>query len=122
MAEQLVKKEGLGYSRVYPKTFIDAIKDRQTGQSLEDILANFNCYFISYSGDAESTRLQIPLSMRRPGLWITYVTYDNIVEIEYYQSDDVNDEAWKEDTNWMKYLNKDNILGILDGILCWYEA
>jgi hypothetical protein len=109
MAEQLVKKEGQGYNRVYPKTFTDAVVDRATGQSLIDILANFNCYFLSYAGDDETTRLQVPSSLRRQGLWITYVPYNGTITVEYYSSNELDDDSWKSSKNWMKGSN--NLVG-----------
>jgi hypothetical protein len=109
MAEQLVKKEGQGYNRVYPKTFTDAVVDRATGQSLIDILANFNCYFLSYAGDDETTRLQVPSSLRRQGLWITYIPYNGTTTVEYYSSNVLDDDSWKSSKNWMNGSN--NLVG-----------
>lgn len=105
--QQLIKKSNeVGrYDNVFPKTFIDAIKDRETGVSLRDILSSFNMYFLTYMGSPEDTRLQLPKSLRRMGVWITYVTWDNTVHIEWYSSDDISDEIfrsslyWKEGTN-----------------------
>lgn len=105
--QQLIKKSNeVGrYDNVFPKTFIDAIKDRETGVSLEDILSSFNMYFLTYMGSSEDTRLQLPKSLRRMGVWITYVTWDNIIHIEWYSSNDISDETfrsslyWKEGTN-----------------------
>ena len=105
--QQLIKKSNeVGrYDNVFPKTFIDAIKDRETGVSLRDILSSFNMYFLTYMGSPEDTRLQLPKSLRRMGVWITYVTWDNTVHIEWYSSDDISDETfrsslyWKEGTN-----------------------
>lgn len=56
---QLIKKNKTsgGYDNVFPKTFIDAIKDSKTGQTLCDILNGFNMYFLSYVGSREQTRL-----------------------------------------------------------------
>jgi hypothetical protein len=105
MAEQLVKKEGQGYNRVYPKTFIDSITDRETGQNLTEILSNFNCYFLPYTGDDESTRLQVPALLRKAGLWITYIPAGKSIVVEYYSSNDISDDAWKSSKNWSKGSN-----------------
>ena len=49
MSNQLVKRNPVeGYKNVFPKTFIDAIKDRESGASLEEIIQGFNMYFLSY--------------------------------------------------------------------------
>ena len=101
---QLIKenKSQGGYSKVYPKTFIDAIKDRETGQTLSDILNGFNMYFLSYVGSKEQTRLQVPSILRRTGLWVTYVMFDKTIVVEWYASDDIGDDAFKKDSNWRK--------------------
>ena len=99
---QLIKKNKTlgGYNKVFPKTFIDAIKDKETGQTLSDILNGFNMYFLSYVGDRGETRLQVPSILRRTGLWVTYVMYDKTIVVEWYASDNMSDAAFKEDTNW----------------------
>lgn len=99
---QLIKKNKTsgGYNNVFPKTFIDAIKDRETGQTLSDILNGFNMYFLSYVGSKEQTRLQVPSFLRRTGLCITYVMYDKTIVFEYYVGDDISDTSFCLDSNW----------------------
>ena len=102
--QQLIKKnnqEGR-YKEIFPKTYTDAIVDRGTGMALTDILAGFNMYFLSYVGSMGDTRLQVPSYLRRTGLWITYVKYDDTVQIEWYDYCDTSDEAWKDSKNWRK--------------------
>lgn len=99
--QQLIKKnQGGSYSNIYPKTFIDAIKDKESGISLSDILNGFNMYFLSYTGSSESTRLLVNKLLRRQGLWITYVKYDKTVVTEWYAGEDISDTAWKNNSNW----------------------
>lgn len=101
MSNQLVKRDYLeGYRKVFPKTFIDAIKDRDSGMSLAEILQGFNMYFLSYNGNKALTRCSIPKSLRKEGLWITYVLYDHTVITEWYNSDNIEDEAFGSDDNW----------------------
>ena len=100
--QQLIKKnnqEGR-YNDIFPKTYIDAIRDKKTGMPLTDILSGFNMYFLSYVGSFKYTRLQVPELLRKTGLWITYVKYDKTVTTEWYAGDDVSDEAWGLDSNW----------------------
>ena len=100
--QQLIKKnnqEGR-YKDIFPKTFLDAVKDRQTGIALTDILSGFNMYFLSYVESPNDTRLQVPEFLRKTGLWITYVRYDKTIVTEWYASDDISDEAWGLDSNW----------------------
>lgn len=101
MNNQLVKRNPVeGYKNVFPKTFIDAIKDRESGASLEEILQGFNMYFLSYNGSKTLTRCRVPRSLRKEGLWITYVLYDHTVVTEWYNSDNIDDESWGRDSNW----------------------
>ena len=106
MSNQLVKRDYLeGYRKVFPKTFTDAIKDRDSGMSLAEILQGFNMYFLSYNGNKALTRCSVPLSLRKEGLWITYVLYDHTVITEWYNSDNIDDEAFGSDDNWRQSSN-----------------
>ena len=100
--QQLIKKnsqEGR-YEDIFPKTFIDAVEDRESGNNLTEILSGFNMYFLSYNGSRELTRLQVPMSIRKTGLWITYVLYDKTVVTEWYAGEAVDDNSWKNLSNW----------------------
>lgn len=100
MAEQLIKKTGEGYSNVMPKSWIEAITDKSTGESLTHILQGFNMYFLSYTGNTEQTRCQVPKILRKKGLWVTYVKYDGNVYTEWYNSNDIDDKSWGNSSNW----------------------
>lgn len=100
--QQLIKKniqEGR-YEDIFPKTFIDAVEDRESGNNLNEILSGFNMYFLSYIGSRELTRLQVPLSLRKTGLWITYVLYDKTVVTEWYAGEAIDDNSWRSSDNW----------------------
>lgn len=102
--QQLIKKSSnQGYQNIYPNTFIDAIIDKQSGKSLKDILNSFNMYFLSYDGNTEHTRLQVPKELRKKGLIITYINYNNIIITEYYNSDDLSNLEWSNSKNWENY-------------------
>ena len=108
--QQLIKKnQSGGYQDIYPKTFIDAIRDKESGISLSDILNGFNMYFLPYVGNPESTRLLVPKLLRRQGLWITYVKYDKTVVTEWYAGEDISDTAWKDSSNWR--IGNNNLVG-----------
>lgn len=110
MSNQLVKKNPAeGYQNVFPKTFIDAIKDKESGVSLQEILQGFNMYFISYNGSKALTRCKIPTVLRKEGLWITYVLYDHTVVTEWYNSDQIDDNSWGADDNWR--IASNNLVG-----------
>lgn len=100
--QQLIKKnsqEGR-YEDIFPKTFIDAVIDRNSQETLTDILSGFNMYYLPYTGSEKTTRLQVNKSLRKMGLWITYVRYDKTIINECYISDNIDDEAFGEDANW----------------------
>ena len=101
MSQQLVKKSANGrYDNVMPKSWIEAIKDRNTGQTLVEILQGFNMYFLPYNGNTPSTRCLVPITLRKKGLWITYVKYDGNVCTEWYAADRIDDTSWGDSSNW----------------------
>lgn len=100
--QQLIKKnsqEGR-YEDIFPKTFVDAVLDRESGVTLTDILAMFNMLFLSYNGSRSQTRLQVPSSLRREGLWVTYVLYDKTVVTEWYGAEAIDDTTFGDSANW----------------------
>ena len=102
MSQQLVKKGSDGrYSNVMPKSWIEAIKDKNTGQTLVEILQGFNMYFLSYNGNTSATRCLVPMILRKKGLWITYVKYDGNVYTEWYAADRIDDTSWGDSSNWI---------------------
>lgn len=101
MSQQLVKKGTNGkYENVMPKSWIEAIKDKNTGQTLVEILQGFNMYFLPYNGNTSSTRCLVPTILRKKGLWITYVKYDGNVYTEWYAADEIDDKSWGDSSNW----------------------
>lgn len=103
MSQQLVKKGTNGkHENVMPRSWIEAIKDKYTGQSLLEILQGFNMYFLSYTGGKEDTRLQVPMNLRKRGLWIVYENYDDEVIVEWYDKKSIEDEIWKLDSSWKR--------------------
>lgn len=101
MSQQLVKKGANGkHVNVMPKSWIEAIKDKNTGQTLVEILQGFNMYFLPYNGNTTSTRCLVPTMLRKKGLWITYVKYDGNVYTEWYAADEIDDKSWGDSSNW----------------------
>lgn len=101
MSQQLVKKGTNGkHENVMPKSWIEAIKDKNTGQTLVEVLQGFNMYFLSYNGNTSSTRCLVPTMLRKKGLWITYVKYDGNVYTEWYAADEIDDKSWGDYSNW----------------------
>lgn len=56
--------------------------------------------FLSYNGSRSQTRLQVPSSLRREGLWITYVLYDKTVVTEWYSAEAIDDTTFGDSANW----------------------
>ena len=101
MSQQLVKKSTNGkHENVMPRSWIEAIKDKNTGQTLVEILQGFNMYFLPYNGNTSSTRCLVPTILRKKGLWITYVKYDGNVYTEWYAADEIDDKSWGDSSNW----------------------
>lgn len=115
--EQLIKKTEKGHSNVMPKSWIDAIIDKSTGESLSSIIQKFNMYFLSFNYNTELTRCQVPKNLRRRGLWITYIKQDKKVYTEWYNSDNIEDDYWKNSSNWKSFAinaitEEDNVINI----------
>ena len=107
MSQQLVKKGTNGkHENVMPRSWIEAIKDKNTGQTLVEILQGFNMYFLPYNGNTTSTRCLVPTMLRKKGLWITYVKYNGNVYTEWYAADEIDDKSWGSDSNWAVGDNK----------------
>lgn len=82
------------------RSWIEDVVDKGTGQTLEEILQGFNMYFLSYTGNISTTRNLIPRILRKRGLWITYVKYDNNVYTEWYDANEIDDNSWGNSSNW----------------------
>lgn len=95
---QLFKKDGLDYKNIYPSNFTENITDMY-GNNLQVVLNGYNMYFVSYIKDKATTRKQVPMHLRREGLWITYVESRTVIT-EWYNSNDITDTAWGLDDNW----------------------
>lgn len=108
--QQLIKKDDSQgkYNNIYPITCTDAVIDKSSGKTLHDILLSYNMYFLSYTGNTATTRLQVPTSIRRRGLWITYIKYDDNVYTEWYNGKTTDDTSWQNDSNW-RVVNNLNI-------------
>lgn len=125
MAEQLIQKNcSTGeYQDINPNTTFDAITDLNTGRTLDEVLEDYNHLYLQFKDNSKAaTRLQVPVKYRRKGLWITYTSCQNNVVTEYYNSDDYSDKAWKDNCNWVSYLDKNKIDAVVKEYLTWYKA
>lgn len=83
---------------IFPITVTSAVFDKQ-GNSLEALLACNNFLFLPFKGSGEATRLTVPVLLRRKGLIISYINYNNEIVIEQYIGDSKADEAWSNNSN-----------------------
>lgn len=124
MKEQLIKKNcSTGeYSDIFPITTLDSVLS-ESGDSLIDILRVYNHLYVPcVNRNTRDTKLQVPVSLRRKGLWLTYVTPKEKVVTEYYNSYDLSDKAWTNEGNWVNYIDTDFIQREIRRCLSWYRV
>ena len=103
MGTQLKNKnlEG-GYDNITPKSWTEDVIDKETNSNLSQILRSMNMMFLSYDGNPETTRLQVPQSFRREGLWVSYVKWDHTVVSEWYNRANIDDTTFRSSSSWMQ--------------------
>lgn len=86
---------------------VQQLKDflcKSTSLELQQILISSNHLFLYWMGSRESTRLTVPMVMRKKGLWVTYIDpYNSHIYSEEYigLKDDVGiDFQWSLASNW----------------------
>ena len=121
--QQLIKKnvqEGR-FKDIFPKTYTEAIIDRETGEFLNVTLEKVNFLFLPFVNSDAATRLLVPDKMRRRGLWISYIEYDGTLKSEYYNSDSLVDVDWQDSSNWLGGGFGD-LQGVVDTIRNWVNS
>ena len=121
--QQLIKKnvqEGR-FKDIFPKTYTEAIIDRETGEFLNVTLEKVNFLFLPFVNSDAATRLLVPDKMRRRGLWISYIKYDGTLKSEYYNSDSLVDVDWQDSSNWLGGGFGD-LQGVVDTIRNWVNS
>lgn len=125
VGEQLIQKNcgASGHRNIYPITSIDNVIDPATGKVLSAMLNEVNHLYVPFVNNTKKdTRLQVPFSMRRKGLWLTYVTCKGNSVTEWYNSDATDNKSWGDGGNWMPYLSKDVVSELVHNVLSWYKA
>lgn len=108
---------------LFPVTVLQAVKDPNTGKTLDVILENINHIYLPFKDNSIIlTRLQVPQNLRKSGLWITYKTCKGNIITEWYNNSDYSDDSWCLDENWTQYIYKELVEEIVDDILSWYKA
>ena len=104
MSNQLIKETSQGFEKIFPKNYIQNLKDKDSGKVLSDILKSFNMLFLNYTDNKSNTRKQVPISLRHGGLWITYII-DKTIVTEWYNGTAIDDYSWGSDVNWREGSN-----------------
>lgn len=106
---------------VFPDTTIDRVVDN-AGKPLSKILSEVNHIWVPFVNNSRrDTRLQVPVSMRRRGLWVTYETNMGLVT-EIYKSTLTDVTSWTDPRNWVSYINENLIQEKISEVLSWYKA
>lgn len=95
----LIQKNNEVKTQVFPKNFIKNITN-DDGVSLESILDWNNSMYLTYVTDVPTTLKQVPLSLRRKGLMVTFIQ-DTVVRAYSYNADDIQDTAFTNISNWI---------------------
>lgn len=102
--QQLIKKNpsyAEGYQNIYPWTYTESVKDKETGELLDETLSRMNYFTLAYGGNEYDTRMQVPLKYRKKGTIISYLDYDNLLHVDFYSKDEIDDMSWVSDENWI---------------------
>lgn len=87
---------------IYPLTYIQAVYDARSKERLDTILWKCNNVYLPWMGSPEATRLELPMFMRRAGIYVTYRDLNDAVVTERcVNSDCISDDVYGKDENWV---------------------
>lgn len=124
MNNQLYERDCLSghHKPMYPVTTLDRVVDAN-GKQLDKILSECNHIFVPFTNNSKrDTRLQVPVAMRRRGLWITYESSQGNLITEIYTSTMTDITSWTDPRNWVSYLNEEVIKRKVNEVISWYKA
>lgn len=100
--KQLLQKPSGLRENIFPITYIQGVKDFETGEPLIDILDRYNHILIPWQGSKESTRDIIPILLRKKGMWVSYMVSEGYHITEKYvgNNDYITTSAWSNELNW----------------------
>lgn len=84
----------------FPITSVQSVIDLCSGKYLQDILSSNNHISIPYSGNDNTTYLNVPASLRKKGLIVTYIDNLGNIATRIYKGTSLNDEAWGNPVYW----------------------
>ena len=111
--KQLYSKTNSNYEEITPLTYIQNVIDKNSKNSLDQILKIYNHIYIEFENNNTTTRNKVPKELRRCGLTITY--YDNInnklITERFNRDDNVanSNTAWLLNKYWYKFLYDSDI-------------
>lgn len=123
MSEQLQTKNTneTEWYNAYPVTTLDAVKDLVHNKTLKEILNSYNHIYLPLKNNSKrETRLQIPVLMRRKGLWITYKCRNGHLITEYYVGEDARNDSFGDSKNWIHYIDNQKTREIVNEKFGWY--
>lgn len=124
MNTQLYKKNcNTGQSdRVYPLTIIENVINESTGETLDQILQQYNHIWLPFKGNSKTlTRQQVPDKLRRRGLWITYKSCAGKTTTEWYNSDYIDNTNWGKNDYWVQIVDTETINNVSKALVEWYK-
>lgn len=110
---QLYSKINSNYKEITPLTYIQNVIDKNSKNSLDQILKIYNHIYIEFENNSTTTRNKVPKELRHSGLTITY--YDNInnklITERFNRDDNVanSNTAWLLNKHWDKLLYDSDI-------------
>lgn len=116
--KQLYEKTSEGLKEFNPLVNLKDIQDSLSDTDLGTILNLYNHIKVDWKTDAAQTRRQVPIILRRSGMFITYHNGTKFVTEFYIGSNDtVQTSAWEQDSNWTKVPDADYIsAGVKPGV------
>lgn len=124
MGDQLIKISCTGGDRenINPLTTSDSVIDVKSGKTL-DTLIDFQSgvWLPLVNNSKKQTKLLVPLSMRKRGLFSTYVTSSGRIIQEWYIGNTFDDDAWTTESNW-KPVPSIEVEDKLKKAFSWYKA
>lgn len=112
-SKQLYEDIGNALKEVFPVIKLESVIEATSDKSVEWLLAHYNHYYIDWHENAENTRADVPVRLRRRGLRITYYDGNELIT-EYYTNDDITE--WLAGKNWFRVTEFDTRTYVFAGV------
>ena len=110
MAKQLFEKQNTDYKKFNPLVYFKDILETDSDETIAWILNNYCHFYVEWQGSIVNTRLEVPVILRKHGVWITYNDGRRLITEQYVGTNKniENTEKWISNTNW-KVVNKEEV-------------